>query len=161
MNEPFVKFKAPWGGLLKGMSLFVVVLLVGIALVGFFDGAPGLLVLYPLILSLAVPFMVRGYAIEGGELVVQRPFWTTRFSLAELVSAEVSPTAMKRCIRLFGNGGLFSFTGLYRNKELGTFRAFVNDFNRTVVLKFTSRTIVVSPERPQAFVDAIKEQAGK
>jgi hypothetical protein len=61
---------------------------------------------------------------------------------------------MTGAIRTCGNGGLFSFTGWYWSRELRGHRAFVTDFNRTVVLRFKSRTIVVSPDDPEAFVKA-------
>jgi hypothetical protein len=53
---------------------------------------------------------------------------------------------------LFGNGGLFSFTGLFRNRSLGTYRAFLTDLHRTVVLHFSKRTVVLSPSAPDDFV---------
>jgi len=51
-----------------------------------------------------------------------------------------------------GNGGFFSFTGLFYNRKLGFHRAFVTDHIRTVVLRFPHRTVVVSPADPEAFV---------
>ncbi|MBD3376570.1 hypothetical protein GF406_16155, partial [candidate division KSB1 bacterium] len=36
------------------------------------------------------------------------------------------------------------------------YRAFVTDMNKTIVLKFPDRTVVVSPESPEAFVRDIK-----
>jgi hypothetical protein len=65
---------------------------------------------------------------------------------------------MKGSIRLFGNGGLFSFTGLYRNKKLGNYRAFVNDWHKCVILRFAKRTIVVSPNDPDGFVAVVEER---
>jgi hypothetical protein len=53
---------------------------------------------------------------------------------------------------LFGNGGLFSFTGVFRSPKLGRYRAYVTDPARTVILRFAERIAVVSPEDPDAFV---------
>jgi hypothetical protein len=47
---------------------------------------------------------------------------------------------------------MFSFSGLYWNRNLGHYRAFVTDLNHTVVLRFVTRTLVVSPDRPEEFV---------
>lgn len=150
------EFKAPWGRLLKGMSGGVVALFIGIAIAG--DASGTLMLLFPLVLALALPFMVCGYAISGGVLVIKRLGWETKFSLEGLQSLELDPHAMKGSIRLCGNGGLFSFTGLYRNKKLGNYRAFVNDWNKVVVLRLPDRTIVVSPDDPVAFVEAVKKR---
>ena len=134
------EFKAPWGRLLKGMSGGVVALFIGIAIAGKAGGS--LMVLFPLILVSALPFMVRGYVVAEKELIIKRLGWETKFSLADLQSLELDPHAMKGSIRLCGNGGLFSFTGLYRNKALGNYRAFVNDWNKVVVLNFQQAFLV-------------------
>ena len=148
------EFGAPWGRMLKGVSGGVLLLFIGIALAGKPSGT--VLVLFPLLLLLALPFMVRGYGVSGNELIIKRLGWTTRFPLDDFQSLEVDPDAMKRTIRLCGNGGLFSFTGLYRNKKLGNYRAFVNDLNRMVVLRFAKHTIVISPDDPAAFVEKVR-----
>jgi hypothetical protein len=152
-REPHV-FGAPWGKLLKGVSGGVVVLFAGIAVAGRADGL--LMVLFPLLLLLALPFIIRGYVVAEGALTIKRLGWETTFPLGDLQSLEVFPNALSGAIRLCGNGGLFSFTGLYRSRKLGKFRCFVNDLNKTVVLRFAKRTIVVSPDDPEAFVEAIK-----
>ena len=56
---------------------------------------------------------------------------------------------------LAGNGGLFSFSGWYCNKALGTYRAWVTDPGKTVVLRYGVKTVVVSPSEPEAFVEAV------
>lgn len=156
MKNSEQEFKAPWGRLLTGMSFGVIVLFVGITFLGMSEG--GAVFFLPLlILLLALPFMVRSYVISDGWLIIKRLGWNNRFRLADLKSVEIDPLAMRRSIRLCGNGGMFSFTGLYRNKKLGNYRCFVNDWNRTVVLRFSKRTIVLSPADPTEFVTAIKQ----
>lgn len=111
----------------------------------------------PLLVLGCLPFMVRGYQIKDGALLIRRPWWTTRVDLVGLKSVESLPRAMKGSIRTCGNGGGFSFTGWYWNKAIGHYRAFVTDMNRTVVLRLADRTMVVSPERPEAFVIEVEE----
>lgn len=147
------EFRAPWGRLLKGMSGGVVVLFIGIVVAG--KASIALLVFFPLILLLALPFIIRGYAVSESTLTIRRLGWSMMIPLDDLQSAEAVPNAMRGSIRLFGNGGLFSITGLYRSKSLGKYRAFVTDLNRTVVLRFSNRIIVVSPDDPAAFVQKV------
>ena len=64
---------------------------------------------------------------------------------------------MARSFRTFGNGGLFAITGRYRNARLGAYHAYVTDSERTVVLRFPSLTLVVSPDNPEAFTRALGE----
>ncbi len=64
----------------------------------------------------------------------------------------VEPDALRGSLRIFGNGGGFSFSGFYYSKRLGSFRAFVTDRRRTVVLRYANRRVVLSPATPEDFV---------
>lgn len=113
----------------------------------------GLLALLPvLILVVAALFCVRGYVITADDLLIRRLLWNTRLRRADLESATADREALRGSIRLFGNGGLYSFTGLFRSRALGRYHAYVTDPARTVILRFKHRIIVVSPENPEAFV---------
>jgi hypothetical protein len=119
-----------------------------------------LLALPFLILSCAAAFMVRGYTIANGALIIQRTGWVTTIPLHGITSVALMPDAMRASIRLCGNGGAFSFTGLFWNKMLGKYRAYVTDLHQTVVLKIENRTIVISPDAPDRFVAELQSRAG-
>lgn len=109
------------------------------------------------ILGVSALFVVRGYEVHGRDLLVQRLLWATRVPLDGLDAAWQDPEAMARSIRVFGNSGLFAVTGIYRSRTLGTYRAFVTDRKLAVVLRTRAKkSIVVSPERPEAFLTALK-----
>ncbi|HXI69662.1 MAG TPA: PH domain-containing protein [Verrucomicrobiae bacterium] len=156
-------YPAPWGKTLCWVSLLASALLLGVVLT--LTGRPGpelvrwLAVLPALILPGTALFIIRSYAIEPNALAIRRLLWTTRLPLSGLQSATAEPDAMRRSIRLCGNGGLFSITGWYRNRALGNYRAFVTDLTQTVVLRFPKKTIVVSPENPERFVSDISQFA--
>ena len=150
-------FKAPWGKTLCWMSAFTAVIIPAVAVPILLKAPVGWLI--ALILPAAALFIVRSYAIEPNVLAIRRLLWTTRLPLAGLQSAELSPNVMRGSLRLFGNGGIFSITGLFRNRALGNYRAFVTDLKRTVVLRFPKRIIVVSPECPEKFVAEISRFA--
>ena len=156
------QFGAPWGRALKVITALSAALLLAIPCLALLIESSNtfalalVAIIPPLILLPSVFFMIRGYAIENRTLLIRRLGWNTRVSLADLRDAKYQRDAMKGSIRLFGNGGLFSFTGLYRNRELGLYRAFVTDLNRSVVLTFATRKpIVISPDNPDLFVTAI------
>lgn len=161
-----VHFRAPWGALLTATSLASAALLAGLAILchstlpptlEFARFAAGVL---PLLVVLGcVPFMVRGYVLTERELIIQRLGWTNRWPLAGLTLAEVDPDALKKSLRLWGNGGLFSFSGWFRSKKLGLYRLFGTDPKRSVVLRFAGRTIVVTPDQPGEFVAEIRRRA--
>ena len=156
-------YQASWGRSLIVISSLLVVLsiasVVGMPLI-LVSGPPGLGLLAQWTMSVIVlgclPFMIRGYVITDDAILIRRLFWTTRLDRAGLKSAESVPKAMKGSLRTCGNGGGFSFTGWYWNKSLGFYRAFVTDLNRTVVLRFGKRTVVLSPDDPEGFVSELK-----
>ena len=153
-------YRAPWSKLLITITSAVSLLCIGMA-TGFLISQPGLLpwgTVIPLVIVVGgALFTIRGYTLTPDALLVHRLFWNTHIPLQDLQSAQVDSHAMDGSIRTFGNGGLFSFSGRYRNKTLGSYRAFVTDMNNTVVLKFPERTVVVSPESPEAFVRDVKK----
>ncbi len=119
-----------------------------------------LLVAVPILTILgSAAFIVRGYRISGGMLLILRPGWETRFQLSKLTSARIDPEAFNRSLRLFGNGGFFCFAGWFRNSKLGVYRAYATDAKRAVVLRFLDKTIVVTPDNPEKFVQEIQQTA--
>lgn len=152
-------YQAPWGKSLKIVSSLLIVLCVA-NVVGFSflpPAEPRVLILLaqltlPGIVLACLPFVVRGYTITDDAILIRRLFWSTRLERRGLKSAEAVPKAMKGSLRTCGNGGGFSFTGWYWSKSLGAYRAFVTDLNRTVVLRFAKRTVVISPDDPLDFV---------
>ena len=111
-----------------------------------------------LILAATLPFIVRGYVLSEGELRIERLGWQNRFKLADVKSVVADPDALRWSIRLFGSGGLFGFFGIFRNKTLGTYRAYGTDPSNAVVIKLQQKTLVVTPHDPVAFVAAVMEQ---
>lgn len=156
-------FHAPWSKALVVLSILVSAMLASIPGILMFSlpyAAPWplllLIALLPLVILVSTAlFTVRGYRLEGDRLFVQRLFWWSVIPISDLTRAWHDPNAMQSSIRLFGNGGLFSFTGLFRNKTIGMYRAWATDPARAVVLQFPARTIVVTPEDPQAFLQLL------
>ncbi len=159
---------APWPVLLKVVSAIAAAVLAGAAfvlvrVVPHGTRAPlaewfgALLPVVPAAILLgALLFVVRGYEFDEGGLYVERLLWRTPLGLSGPVRAWHDPSAMRRSIRLFGNGGLFSVTGIFRNAALGSYRAFVTDPKKAVVLKYESRVVVVSPADPRALLEHLK-----
>jgi len=104
-------------------------------------------------------FAVKGYGIEGNDFVVYRLMWKTRFPLNAIVQCWEDPQAMKSSWRVFGNGGFFSFTGLFRNKKLGSFHAYATDPQKSVVVKMLDRIIVVTPDSPSSLIAQLNKSS--
>jgi hypothetical protein len=153
------EFRAPWSRSLKTASRIAVFLLLGIAAAGLLLVPASMPVLRVFVMALpagilasALLFMVSGYTLTASALEIERPFWTTTFSLADLVSVAGDAEALQGALRVFGNGGLFSFSGIFWKRKVGLFHAYGTDPGRAVVLKFKKRTIVVTPDDPLRFI---------
>lgn len=160
-----VKFGAPWSRQLKILTSVFTLFLLGLPLI-LMNRAPEnpptiylVSIWLPVaILLLSAPFAIRGFVIEDRRLLVLRPLWKTSVSLQDLESAEQDPQAMDGSIRTFGNGGLFGFIGLFRNKKLGRYRAFATDQKNAVVLRFPTHTLVITPDRPERAAELLNRQ---
>lgn len=156
-------FSAPWSRGVKAITFVVIGLVVVFSFLPLLPrtGAPVLIVLAVLwgALLCSLFLSVNGFSVRNGQLLVHRLGWATKFDLAQLSGFEANPHATMGSIRLFGNGGFLCFIGLYRNAVIGRYRAYVTDPARSVVLELGDRKIVVSPDDPQAFVEALRDAA--
>lgn len=156
-------FAAPWGRMLRMMTLLSALLLAGVALAVLLledDAARWWVLVLPLgVLPLGALFMVRGYRVTDDGVEVLRPGWRTRLPLDASATATIDPQALDGAIRLFANGGLFTFAGWFRSRRLDSFRVWVNDPVRSVIVRDRGRTWVVSPDDPAAFVQAMARRA--
>lgn len=159
---------APWPTSLKALSGVGTILLLAVWY-GAAQGVPArgaahwvgtfMTWLPPALLLGALLFTVRGYEVGAGELRVRRLLWSTVIPLEGTVRAWQDPKAIRRSLKVFGNGGLYAFTGVYRSKSLGRYRLFATDPAMAVVVQLPGRTVVVTPELPHAFVHSLSQAA--
>ena len=154
-----IEFRAPWSASLRAttVSSVVVIALATAALIfaSLHLSQPGLMVMIALpllLLAVAFAFRVRGYTLTEDAILVHRPIGTFRLPLAGLRSVTGDVDAMRGSTRVMGNWGLFSFTGRYWNRKLGSYRAFATDPSRAVVLRYSNETVVITPHDPQHFI---------
>lgn len=154
---------APWPRGLKLLSALGTLILVAGGFIAY-RAAPnvagfthafgvGVSLVFPAILLASLCFVVTGYAVDGTDLSVQRLFFSNRIALDGLSRLWHEPAQCRHSIRVFGNGGLYSFTGLYWSKALGRHRLFATDLARAVVLVTPRRTVVITPAEPQVFIE--------
>ena len=164
-------FSAPLGRSLKVTTTIVVGILIVIPIIGVLIKLPqtlllhkpvvGIIVLYcmiliPLTILIGTAlFMIRGYAITKDKLFIQRLGWKTAIDLSHLQTVEINPDAIKKSTQVFGNGGLFSVTGKFRSEQLGSYIAYVTNPDLAVILNFTNKVIVVTPDNPNIFAEQI------
>jgi hypothetical protein len=155
-------FRAPWCTALKVASAFSSVLLLGLTAMlvraGALASGWGLVALLVIVGLLVVSplWAVTGYTLSSTELGIRRLVWTNRLPLDELEQVAADPQALRGSWRLFGNGGLFSISGLFWSRRLGKYHAYLTDPRRAVIVRFRDRVIVLTPESPEEFVRALR-----
>jgi hypothetical protein len=102
-------------------------------------------------------FAVRGYRLDAAAdaLLVRRPGRETAVPLAGLQAATARPDAFRGTLMKAGSGGYLGLFGWFWSRPLGAFRAWVTDPARGVLLTFPDRRVVVSPDDPAAFIQAV------
>lgn len=160
-----MRFAAPWSRLLVGVSVFATAVCLFAAVAAWIavtsaggNSSQWWAALLPVAMVVgAALFTVRGYSIERDSILVHRLLWATRIPRTGLKSAEHNPALISGGIRILGNGGFFSFSGWFRNKHLGTYRAWITDPSRAVVLRYSDRVLVMSPGDPEKFVSVVMD----
>jgi len=152
---------APWPGFLKAISagttalLFIVTYFAARAIPPY--GSAHTFGIAVAALPMAIPaiallFVVTEFEVAHNNLLIKRLLWWTPVDLTGLQRVERYPEGFKGSLRVFGNGGLFSFTGIFWNKKLGRYRLFATDPSRFVAIFLPDRVVVVSPADPEAFI---------
>ncbi|MCK5133441.1 MAG: hypothetical protein KAR40_14970 [Candidatus Sabulitectum sp.] len=102
-------------------------------------------------------FSVTGYALEDKTLLVKRPLWVTTIVLPGGATAREEPNIREGLLKTFGNGGLFGYTGGFRNRKLGNFKTYATSWSHAVSItsEADSFCIVVTPENPAEFIQCI------
>ena len=103
---------------------------------------------------------VRGYRLVGNELRVERAVFPVRFPLDHLTEVVADRAAMRWALKIGGNHSLGVMAGRYRSKHLGSFRAYLTDPERAVVLRWPDRCLVISPRQPTWFIEAVRKRTG-
>ncbi len=147
-----VNFRAPMS---RKLQLTTALFLVLMGCVVVLSPRPVKLASCLLVVGIAA-FSVRGYTVQPGAVLVHRLGWATRIPLRGLVSVEAEPHATHGSIRVLGNGGAFAFTGRFRNSRLGSYRAYVTEPALCVVLDLGSQKVVLTPDSPVRFVEAVR-----
>ncbi len=151
-------FDAPWGTRLKVSTFLSLAIMLGLPLYFYLQSPEANIAVFalPAIILISAFFMVRGYELQDNFLYVHRLFWKTKIDLTDLQEIKVGPELTAHSIRTFGNGGLFAFTGRFRNRTLGSYRGYITDHKNAVALVFSGYSVVVSPGQPLIFEQQIR-----
>lgn len=108
-----------------------------------------------LVLCLSYAYSARGYVCEGPRVIVKRLVGDVTIPLDGLREARLATADdFRGCMRLWGNGGLFGYYGLFRTTKLGKCTWFVTNRKNAVVLVTAAKTVLLSPDDVTGFLAA-------
>lgn len=112
-----------------------------------------------LILVITYGFSPKAYALEDRQLIICRPFQNKLYATEGILTVSlVDKKELKKSIRVFGVGGLFGYFGLFRNSRYGTMIWYATRRDQFVVIeRANGRTIVLTPDDPNAFVSEFNQ----
>ncbi|NIP25367.1 MAG: hypothetical protein GWO38_16505 [Phycisphaerae bacterium] len=124
-----------------------------------------LLLLFPVpfVLAFGAPYFFRptGYAVTSTEIAVIRAIGRKRIPLEavrELVSPATSPPGCS--IGLARVEGIHGTFGSYWNKTWGRYQVFITNHLNTVEVRLDGGSrVILSPDDPMAFIDAVRKAA--
>jgi|SRR5580692_12043191 hypothetical protein len=109
------------------------------------------------VFALSYAYSPRAYTISRQSVIVKRAIGKVRIPLDGIVEARVATEDdFRGCIRLFGNGGLFGYYGLFRTSKLGKCWWYVTNRSNAVVIITGAKTTVLSPDDTDGFLAAIR-----
>jgi hypothetical protein len=109
-----------------------------------------------LLICLSYAYSTRGYACQGRSIVVKRLVGDVTIPLDGLREARAATRDdLCGCVRLWGNGGLFGYYGLFRTAKLGKCTWYMTNRKNAVVLVTESKTVLLSPDEVDGFLAAI------
>lgn len=106
-------------------------------------------------------YSTKGYSVQKGKLLVERPIGKKVISLKMLKGIyDYKKIEKGFTIRTFGNGGLFGYFGYYSNDKIGRFKLYSTKRKDFHILDFGKEKIGISPDDPE-FIEALKEYISK
>jgi len=112
------------------------------------------------VLAISFAYSPRGYEIWGRSIVVRRLMGNVSVPLDEVRELrKATAEDFRGCIRLWGNGGLFGYYGLFRTATLGKCTWYVTNRRNVVVLVTGAKTVLFSPDDVEGFLAAVRAMA--
>jgi hypothetical protein len=145
---------APYDRLSKAVTIVICALLAGIVLI---PRMPWFIAVLDALLVLAVyALSPRAYVVAEGRITVKRLLKDCVLPLDGLREARAAASDdLAGAIKVWGNGGMFGYYGLFRTTKLGKCRWYLTDKSKAVVVATAAKTFLFSPADPAGFLAAV------
>jgi len=147
-------FKNKYNKLVLVITVLSLILLIGFPVYQFYD-----FIVHSKIKTSNLIISVGEYVLESDGLSIKRKIFPIKIKYEEIKKvSRLGYQDIKSSIRIFGNGGLFGFYGIFRNESIGNYRAYFSNFSDLVLIETDKKKFVISPENPDIFTDYLKSR---
>ncbi len=161
------KFKAPFDALVKVITWGTIILLTCmIILFLFIKAIPSwfpmlMLIFFGVVVYLTYAYSPLGFEIKTNCVVIVRKIKPVLIGLDKIKEVKVDLSAASlMCLRLFGSGGLFGFFGTFYSRQLKVHKRYVT-CRKNSVLIVADKKYVITPDKPDLFVQLLQERINK
>jgi hypothetical protein len=112
------------------------------------------------LLGLGVVFMVTGYDVDSGGIVIRRLLWRRRIRREDILRVAIPSVLFSRRIGLFGIWGFCSISGLAYVRGLGFCIVAASAYeHRVVITRHHGLPIVITPSDSEVFIHAFYDDS--
>jgi hypothetical protein len=148
------QFSAPYDSTTKIMSVVICILL---AVIAAFTQSGLVVCIGAALLFFTFAFSPRAYSIQDRSIVVKRLIGNVAIPLDGVREARVATADdLGGAYRLWANGGLFGYYGLFSTTKLGKCSWYVTSRQNAVVVITDQKTTLFSPDNVNGFLAAIR-----
>jgi len=109
------------------------------------------------VIVVSYAYSPRGYTISNGRVAVKRLLGNADVPLDGVREVRrATADDFMGGIRLFGDGGLFGYYGLFRTSKLGKCTWYVTNRSNAVVMVTSAKTYIFSPDDADGFIAAVR-----
>jgi hypothetical protein len=152
------KYPAQWSSLVWVMTglvfaMFVVPLILAIALAHW---VPLIFaVLLGVFIAAAFLFAPQSYTLTESAVIINRPVFRLKIPFESIVQMRrLDKKDLGSVMRVAGMGGLFGFWGQFQSSTIGSFKCYMTNNDRLVLLQNSAgENIILSPSNPNDFIE--------
>jgi Bacterial PH domain len=104
---------------------------------------------------------VQSYEITSGGIEIKRPIGSKLIGFSSITHVNsVKNDDIGFVFRLFGNGGIFGFTGLFKSRFYGDLTFYGTQQRNYVIIETDFKKYVLTPDEPFDFIKSVENRVG-
>jgi len=112
------------------------------------------------VLTLAYLYSPQSYDVSGSSILIKRLVGIVRLPLTSIRELRAGTADdFRKCIRLWGSGGVFGYYGSFKTAKLGKCKWYMTNRSNSVIVVTSEMTAVLSPNDVAGFLASVRSVA--